>query len=206
MMERNVTVCMDPDDKEQCTANFYYPHVFNTEYIKQEIRLEIGPLAEWVPSHNVEITSTAAEIYPGAFQQPYTTVPTVDVERTFWEKVTILHKTAASYEQKGIPMRYARHYYDLFQMSNNAVKEMAFKRKELLEQDVRFKLKFYYAKNASYETAHIGSIRLVPSARAIEDLNNDYEHMKDMIYGNKPPFDDIIESLMELENEINALV
>ena len=42
--------------------------------------------------------------------------------------------------------------------------------------------------------------------RAIEDLNNDYEHMKDMIYGNKPPFDDIIESLMELENEINALV
>lgn len=43
MMVQNATVCMDPDDKEHCTVNFYYPHVFSTDYIRQEIRLEIGP-------------------------------------------------------------------------------------------------------------------------------------------------------------------
>jgi hypothetical protein len=55
-----------------------------------------------------------------------------------------------------------------------------------LEQDIKFKLKFYYTKNASYETAHFGTLRLVPCADAIKDLSIDYEHMKDMIYGEKP--------------------
>lgn len=206
MIGRKVTVLMDPDDKEQCTVNFFYPHVFNTNYLRQEIRLEIGPLAEWVPSHPVTVSSTAAEQFPSAFHQADTLVPTVDVERTFWEKITILHKTAASYEQKGIPARYARHYYDIYQMSRTDVKDSAFKRKELLEQDVRFKLKFYYAKSASYETARIGTLRLVPSEDAIRDLSIDYDHMRDMVYGEKPTFDEIMDSIAKLEGEINSLV
>lgn len=202
---QTVTVCMDADDREQCTVNFFYPHVFNTDYLRQEIRLEIGPLAEWVPSHPVSISPTAAEQYPDAFSQPATVVSTVDAERTFWEKVTILHKTASSYETKGIPARYARHYYDLYQMSRSNVKERAFERKNLLEQDVRFKLKFYYARNASYETAQIGSVRLVPSDAAKSDLKEDYEHMKDMIYGEKPSFEEIMEVIADLEKEVNGL-
>lgn len=205
MIGRSIAVIMDPDDKDHCTVNLFYPHVFNTDYLRQEIRLEIGPLAEWVPSHPVSIASTAAEQFPAAFQKADTVVPTVDVERTFWEKVTILHKTAASYDQKGIPSRYARHYYDLYQMSLSDVKDRAFSRKELLDQDVKFKLKFYYAKNASYETAHFGTVRLVPSADAIKDLSVDYDHMKDMIYGEKPSFDEIMGSIAKLEEEINGL-
>lgn len=202
---RNIAVSMDPDDKDHCTVNIFYPHVFNTNYLRQEIRLEIGPLAEWVPSHSVLITPTAAEQFPAAFQQADTVVPTVDVERTFWEKVTILHKTAASYDHKGIPPRYARHYYDIYQMSRSDVKYRAFSRKELLEQDVKFKLKFYYAKNASYETARFGTVRLVPGADAFKELSADYDHMKEMIYGEKPSFKEIMDSIAKLEEEINGL-
>ena len=205
MIGKDVAVKMDPDDKEQCTVNFFYPHVFSTNYLRDEIRLEIGPLAEWVPSHPVKISPTVAEQYPAVFRQVDTIVPTVDVERTFWEKVTILHKTASSCKQKGIPTRYARHYYDLYQMSISEVKDKAFKRRELLEQDIRFKLKFYYSKNASYETASIGTLRLVPDENAIKDLKADYDHMKDMIYGEKPSFNEIIETIAKLEEEINGL-
>lgn len=205
LISQNIAVRMDPDDKEKCTVNFFYPHVFTTSYLRQEIRLEIGPLAEWVPSHRVTVRPIAAEQFPNAFKQLDTVVNTVDVERTFWEKVTILHKTAASFEQKGIPTRYARHYYDLYQMSRSEVKAKAFSRKELLEQDVRFKLKFYYEKNASYETARIGAVKLVPSKAAIKELSSDYDHMKDMIYGEKPSFDEIMEEITTLEREINEL-
>ena len=205
MTGQDVVVRMDPDDKEQCTVNFLYPHVFSTNYLRQEIRLEIGPLAEWIPSHRVAISSIAAEQLPFAFRQPDTVVLTVDAERTFWEKVTILHKTASSYEQKGIPTRYARHYYDLYQMCHSDVRDKAFYRKELLEQDVKFKLKFYYSKSASYETARIGTLQLVPSEDAIKALSIDYDHMKDMIYGKKPSFDEIISSIVNLEEDINSL-
>lgn len=201
----NVDVSMDLDDKDRCTVNFYYPHVFNTSYLRQEIRLKIGPLAEWVPSHGVLIRPTVAEQFPSVVKQTTTEVPTVDVERTFWEKVTILHKTAAAFKQKGIPPRYARHYYDIYQMSRSEVKEKSLRRKELLEQDVKFKQKFYYAKNASYETAQIGTLKLVPSEDAIKELRADYDHMKDMIYGEKPSFDEIITEIVKLEEEINGL-
>lgn len=205
MIGNDATVIMDPDDKEQCTVNFFYPHVFSTNYLRQEIRLEIGPLAEWVPSHPVLITSTAAEQFPAVFHQSGTVVPTMDAERTFWEKVTILHKIVSSYEQKGIPARYARHYYDLYQMSRSDVKNEAFRRKDLLTQDVKFKLKFYYVKNASYETAKIGTVKLVPCESAIRELELDYAHMKDMIYGDQPSFSEILDSLALLEAEINSL-
>ena len=63
--------------------------MFDTNYLRQEIRLEIGPLAEWVPSHPVMITPTVSEQFPHTFIQADTIVSTVDVERTFWEKVTM---------------------------------------------------------------------------------------------------------------------
>ena len=91
--------------------------------------------------------------YPDIFSQKDTTVLTIDVERTFWEKLTILHKIANFPDGKPLPARYARHLYDVYNMGNSWVKERAFKRKELLEKDVAFKQKFYYAKGAHYETA-----------------------------------------------------
>lgn len=205
LLNENIEVSMDKDDPDQCTVNFYYPHVFDNAYIRQEIRLEIGPLAEWTPSHKIPIKSTLEEEYPELIKSGVVAIPTVDVERTFWEKATILHKTAASYDLKGIPARYARHYYDLYSMANTNVKDRAFSRKDLLDQDVKFKSKFYYVKNASYETAHIGTIKLIPSDNAIKDLENDYRAMQDMIYGQKPDFSDIITGLRELEKEINSL-
>jgi hypothetical protein len=91
-------------------------------------------------------------------------------------------------------------------MSRSNIKLKAFARKELLEQDIRFKLKFYYAKNASYETARIGTLKLVPDEAAIKDLSVDYEHMKDMIYGIRPSFGEIMDCIKDLEVEINHLV
>lgn len=206
MIGQNVVIKMDLDDPEQCTVNFFYPHVFETDYLRREIRLEIGPLAEWVPSHGVAISPIAAEQYPGAFNQKDTVVQTIDAERTFWEKATILHKTAASYKQKGIPDRYARHYYDLYKMCLSGIKESAFARKDLLERDIKFKMKFYYSKNASYETAHVGTLRLVPDDDAIKSLSIDYDHMKNMIYGEIPSFDHVIQVLADLEKQINNLI
>ena len=68
---------------------------------------------------------------------------TIDVERTFWEKLTILHKIANFPEGKPLPARYARHLYDVYNMGNSWVKERAFKRKELLEKDI-LKIKELY--------------------------------------------------------------
>lgn len=200
---KDVLVEIDPDDQDQCTVNIYYPHIFHEEYIRPEIRLEIGPIAEWTPSHKKEIRSFASECYPAVFDLPSTEILTVDVERTFWEKATILHKVACS----GGPIanRYARHYYDMYMLGNSNIKEEAFRRVDLLIRDVNFKQKFYYTKKASYDTAVPGSLRLVPGDDITNMLKSDYEHMKNMFYEQAPTFDEILISLQVLEEEINVL-
>lgn len=205
---REAVISMDEGDADQCTVNFYYPHVFVDSYLRPEIRLEIGPLAEWTPSHIGELHSFASEAYPEVFKTPQTEVLTVDIERTFWEKATILHKVACSSKEGKIPPRYSRHYYDLFSLSSiNKVKENAFERSDLLASDIRFKDKFYHSKSASYETATRSTIRLIPDEEAIVSLRKDYTHMERMMYGNgkQPTFDEIISGLRLLEDEIHLL-
>lgn len=107
------------DAEDEMVVNFYYPQIFEAEYLRSCVRLEIGPLAEWLPCHETSITPFAAEKYPDIFSQKETSVLTIDVERTFWEKLTILHKIANFPEGKPLPARYARHLYDVYNMGNS---------------------------------------------------------------------------------------
>ena len=90
-------------------------------------------------------------------------------------------------------------------MANSPIKEQAFARKELLEKDIVFKQKFYYAKSAHYETATLKYISLIPASYIMDDVKKDYAAMKNMIYGDYPEFEQIIECLKELETEIHRL-
>ena len=85
------------------------------------------------------------------------------------------NKIANFPEGKILPARYARHLYDVHNLGNSWVKESAFERKELLEKDVAFKQKFYYAKGAHYETATLGSIILLPGESIHKALAEDYQ-------------------------------
>jgi len=72
--------------------NINYPAAFSDEYLRPEIRLEIGPLASWFPSDCYSVQPYAAEEFPDLFEQPSCFVQAIKAERTFWEKVTILHQ------------------------------------------------------------------------------------------------------------------
>lgn len=193
------------DEKDDMIINFKYPRAFDTGYITPYVKLEIGPLAEWMPSHETSVISFAAEKYPQVFKQTTTKVLTIDVERTFWEKITILHKIANFPDDKILPRRYARHLYDVYCLGNSYVKGSAFERKDLLERDVIFKQKFYYAKSAQYETATLKTIQLIPKKEVMQALAEDYIAMTNMFYGDIPKFNVIIRYLENLEKEIHSL-
>jgi len=193
------------DEDDELVINFFYPQIFEVEYLRDKVRLEIGPLAEWIPSHETRIQSFVSEKYPNLFDSPSTDILTIDVERSFWEKLTILHKMANYPLNKTLPPRYARHLYDVFCMANSSVKNKAFDRKDLLEKDVLFKQKFYYAKSSHYETATLENISLIPAKHILEAVKKDYDAMKNMIYGKYPSFEEILECLKQLESEIHQL-
>jgi len=191
------------DSNDGQTINFAYPNSFSDASILHEIRLEIGALAAWTPAQKQSITPYAAQQYEHLFEQPSTEILTVLPERTFWEKVTILHREAFRTDDKEFPSRYSRHYYDLYCMAKSKVKSNALSDVELLHRVVEFKDKFYRCPWARYDLADFGTIKLMTPEYSISKLRDDYEHMQNMLFGNKPDFDEIMDGIKVLESEIN---
>lgn len=195
---------IEVDEHETQTVNFTYPKLFGEDSILPMVRLEIGALAAWTPTTQSEIISYAAQQYGRIFQNPSTSVLTVMPERTFWEKVTILHKEA--FRTNGnFPARYSRHYYDLFCMDASPVKAAAFRNLDLLARVVTFKDRFYPAGNAHYDLAKPGTMRLLPLEDCLPVLRDDYAHMRNMLFGEIPSFEEIMTCIARLEKEINSL-
>ena len=76
---------------------------------------------------------------------------------------------------------------------------------ELLNTVASFNQKFYHSSWAQYEDATLEKIRLVPSSETMARLAEDNHRMQDVLFGNKPSFDVIMEGLGKLESEIHRL-
>jgi hypothetical protein len=196
-----ITVVIDATDPH--TVNVRYPASFAAAYIRPEVRLEIGPLASWVPSEQHTIEPYAAEMFPNAFEERTCSVMAIRAERTFWEKATILHQEA--HRPGAMPSRYSRHYYDFYRMACSKIKDAALSDLPLLKDVVEFKELFYSSSWARYDLAVPGSFRLSPPPDQVSALLRDYKEMREMFYREPPDFATILAALPVLEEEINGL-
>lgn len=209
-MDKQVKI--EIDSKDPNVINIKYPRKDSnqtTKAILPYIRLEIGALAAWTPSHKVTIEALVTNDLGQntiTIDELTAQVMTVDIKRTFWEKATILHQEYHRPKDKKTPERYSRHYYDLYLLSQDKeIRLEALEDKDLLSKVVHFKNRFYPVGWAKYEEAIKHKLRLVPDDYRIAELKKDYEKMKDMIYGKYYSFDEIICYLKQLEKEVNEI-
>ena len=191
--------------EEPETVWFDYPRTYDSPATLDSIMLEIGPMAAWSPSVEATIEPYVAEVMPNDAEMLSTTVRTVSPERTFWEKATILHQEAMRPEEKRMPRRYSRHYYDLYRLGNSPVLERALADTKLLSRVVEFKEKFYRTPWAHLSEARPGTIRLVPPKYRLDALESDYRTMAPMLFGEQPAFREIMRFIGKLEDKINAV-
>ncbi len=109
-------------------------------------------------------------------------------ERTFREKITILHQEANRPHTKNIPHSYSRHYYDVYQIIHSQYYDNAIKEIHFLEKVVNFKKRVHPNNSAKYEEAMQGNLKLVPDEYRFTELKNDYSAMEEMLFGNIPKF------------------
>lgn len=179
-----------------------YGNAYADASILHVIRLEIGALAAWTPTQIATIRPYIAEAYPEQFGDAFVKVRTTTPERTFWEKITILHREAFRPETSPLPPRMSRHYYDVYRMAKLGVLDRALQDPDLLDQVVTFKAKFYPQKWAHYELAKLGTLRLVPPDHNLKPLQRDYAAMAGMIYGERPEFDELMTETAKIEREL----
>ncbi len=134
---------------------------FPDNYLRSGLRLEISPLASWLPNEEKRLSCYAVKAFPKVFENRQCTVKVIRPERTFWEKANILHREANRPEGSPQPHRYSRHYYDLMMIDQSPVNVRALADLGLLAGVVEFKQRFYPRGCAGYDLAkparHIGT-------------------------------------------------
>ena len=185
---------------------FHYPSAQEPgfEYLRRSVKLELGSLTDQQPVGRHPVRPWIANEFPEVFTDWRCEVVALGVERSFWEKATILHAEHHRPADKPTPDRYSRHYADTAALAGDLKASLAIDRLDMLERVVEWKRLFFGSRWASYDTAKPGTFRLVPADTRIRDLRRDYDAMREMYLSEPTSFETVIETLATVERRINA--
>lgn len=205
----SVRVEPDPMDQERQSLLLWYPRLtaVGEGYVGPAVKIEAGAKSALDPHRSLTIRPYIAEDLPD-FRLEVPRVTTVVPERTFWDKVVILHGLCRWFEQKsglrGGGQRVSRHYYDLHRLLDSAIAEPALNDLALGQDCVRHARMFFNRSTFDLDSAKPGSFALLPYDGMVNALRSDYERMSGMIFGEVPDFDQVMESISRLEKRVNA--
>lgn len=197
-------------DQDPRVIEIYYPNVItsSSEYVLPRVQIEISCRSLREPFTIKSFGSLVDEVYAGRdFAEPLFEVPTVNPERTFLEKVFLLHEEFHRPADKMRVDRLSRHLYDIYHLTKAGIAEKAISDKELYETIVGHRYKFSRVGEVDYNLHNPKTLNPIPVPGIIEEWKSDYAKMKDdMIYEeNKPSFEDLINNLEELRTKLQAL-
>lgn len=198
------------DDHDPQTVIFKYPRGGPAEsstdrgYVQPAVRLELGARSDHWPAEDHTVQPYAAEEFPDLFETPLVNVRTLAAQRTFWEKATILHALYHRPIDKPLQPRLARHYYDLAQLYESPIGDLAISDIGLLASVVAHKQLFFASGWAKYGTATPGTLKLLPSPQRLGEIADDYAAMREMMFDEPPSLDEVFHTLSTAEERING--
>jgi predicted nucleotidyltransferase component of viral defense system len=194
-------------DQDPLIIEIYYNKLTETDtYLKPGVLVEVGCRSLREPFTQRTFGTFVSEIYTdNPFTDKPITIPVVNPERTFLEKVFLLHEEFQKPFDKIRVERLSRHLYDIEKLSQTEYVEIALQDTELYDTIVRHRSKFTAISGIDYDRHKPENIKFIPPDTIIKKWEADYEEMKgSMIYGQPLNFDELINRLTELQKRINA--
>ena len=186
----------------------HYKSLFpESNYVKPIVKLEVSGRSMNEPLQKITLQSFIDEAYSDKFfaENPFE-VNAVVPERTFWEKICLLHEEFAKPQEFMRTERMSRHLYDLEKICDAGIAEKALSNKELHKSIVEHRRVFIGLKNFDYNTLLPQYINIIPPASTISDWQKDYEAMREtMIYGDSLSFNKLIDKIKQLNEKINQI-
>ena len=176
-------------------------------YINPVVVLEIGGRSMKEPVKSVEIKSFVDEIFTGkTFTDKAFPLFTVVPERTFLEKICLLHEEFYKPTESVRVERMSRHLYDLARMMDTPIAENALKNKDLYQSIIAHRRMFIAMKDFDYDSLSPATINIIPPPDVIAQWEDDYNKMRTMIYGDTLPFNKLINKIKQLNEKINGII
>jgi hypothetical protein len=202
------SIAIDPDDPDRQSLLFWYPTVTSGhgDYIRPAVKIESGAKSAIEPHQDLTIVPYISEEVPRLALQGER-VTTVAAERTFWDKIVILHGVRNWFEKRGAlrseGQRVSRHYHDVHRILQSQLGARAAADLALGADCVAHAKMFFNSPDLGLDSATQGTFSLRSTDQMIGALRRDYGRMAGMIIGTPPKFDQVIASIVSLENELN---
>lgn len=180
----------------------------NGLYVLPKVKVEVSGRSMSEPVSGVSLDSMIDQVYPKApFAEPKFNVRAVLPERTFLEKIFLLHEEFAKPKDLIRVERMSRHMYDIGQMLKTPIAEKAIHDDQLYHQVIEHRRTFIGLRGFDYDTLYPNALNIVPPASIIEQWKADYENMRlHMVYGESISFEELVNKLKEfLSNHTKPL-
>lgn len=170
------------------------------DYILPVVKIEAGARSLLEPTLNVAIKSLVDAALPSITTSLVDVeVRTAVAEKTFLEKCFLLHELFS----RGVAVsanRRSRHLYDLHMMMRKGIGKRAVSDDELWNTIHHHRSTLTSISGVDYTPDIRSRIVLTPPAECVEDWKSDYQAMQgSMIYNNPPSFEELLQSMAELE-------
>jgi len=204
---RLIAQLIKDSDKDPQVIEIYYNSVIDTSvYLPQRVLIEVSSRSLMEPIEERKINSILSENFP---QQSFVTVPfaipTVLPQRTFLEKIFLLHEEFSQETEKIRIDRLSRHLYDLEKLMDTEHGIEALKNTVLYNNIVAHREKLNPLRGLDYDNHIPSKIKIIPPDEVLKDFERDYEAMSSfMIYGEPLKFDHLIKRLLQLQIRING--
>ena len=196
------------DDQDPLIIEIYYPTVTEAiDYLQTRVLVEVGSRSLIEPFSAKSFSSMVGEHFTGRpFADKNITIPTVNPERTFLEKIFLLHETFQATTGKTKIERKSRHLYDLEKLMDTEFAVSALKDKELYNTIVDHRKRLTLVRGIDYANHAPDKINPIPPDAILGDWEKDYVEMQQsMFYNPSLPFDKLIERISELKKRVNNL-
>jgi Nucleotidyl transferase AbiEii toxin, Type IV TA system len=195
-------------DQDPLVIEIEYPSVTSqSNYVQPKVLVEIGGRSMHDPYTPRSLSSLVGEYYPNKlFADEPIEIPVVNPERTFLEKIFLLHEEHQRPDEKRRVHRLSRHLYDIERISNTHYAATSMSNHELFQAIVVHRERFSNMGGVDYTKHFPPHLNPVPPTDVIEQWESDYNTMKEqMIFGESPSFKDLISSVQRVVDEINNL-
>lgn len=184
---------------------FHYPshQPAGLAYLRRAVKVECGSLTDQHPVGTHAVMPWIIDALPDVLPDWRCDVVALGLDRTFWEKATILHVEHHRPTGKATPDRFSRHYADVAALARHPAAETVIDDQATCARVVAWKRLFFGSSWASYETAQPGTFRILPPAGRLPALRRDFAAMRDMYLGEPPSFEDVLATLAGLEQRLN---
>ncbi len=195
-------------DQDPLVIEIYYPSLTDPiEYLQPKVMIELGSRSLMEPSSQKSFSSLVGEHFKGrSFSDKEITIQTVNPERTFFEKIFLLHEEFLLPAERIKISRKSRHLYDLEKLMDTDYAITALNNIELFQTIVEHRRTLTRIRGIDYINHVPEKINIIPPDEMMAQWEKDYVEMQQsMLYNPSLPFDKLIKRIKELNLRINNM-